>query len=147
MLEVWSLLVHHLGQELVLQPISGHCEVNEGGLGLNLRFVVRIGQFGVKNQSEAWMEETLFVSDLYAAAAGWREDEGRVGWRDQNAFCARLFFSQLPALLDCVPPQKRVNNGVNCLLEVFDQHSVSRHHSLLNNVYVSGKSLVIILKE
>lgn len=42
-LKVGSLLVYHLGQELVLQTISGHCKIDECCLGLNLGLVVRIG--------------------------------------------------------------------------------------------------------
>lgn len=63
-LEVRSFLIHHLGQELVLQTIPGHSKINEGGLGLNLRLVVRIGQLGVEDESEARVEETLLVSNF-----------------------------------------------------------------------------------
>lgn len=73
MLEVGSLLVDHLGQELVLQTVPCHCKIDEGGLGLDLGFVVRIGQLGVQDESEAWMEETLFVPHLYTAVREQRE--------------------------------------------------------------------------
>lgn len=66
-LEVRSFLVHHLGQELVLQTIPGHCKIDEGGLGLNLWLVVRIGQLGVEDESETRVEETLLVPNLYTA--------------------------------------------------------------------------------
>lgn len=66
-LEVWPLLIHHLGQELVLQSVSGYRKVDESGLSLNLWLVVRIGQLSMENKSEARVEETLFVPDLYAA--------------------------------------------------------------------------------
>ena len=56
MLQVRSFLVHHLGQELVLQTIPSHCEIDEGGLGLNLRFVVRIGKLGVEDKPKTWVE-------------------------------------------------------------------------------------------
>ena len=64
-LEVRSLLIHNLGQELVFQSISGHSKINKGGLGLDLWLVVRIGQFSVQDQSEARVEEALLVPDLY----------------------------------------------------------------------------------
>ncbi len=64
-LEIGSFLIHHLGQELVLQAISGHSKIDEGGLGLNLWLVVRTGQLSVEDESEAWVEETLLVSNLY----------------------------------------------------------------------------------
>lgn len=67
MLEIWSFLVDHLGQKLVLQTISGHCKIDEGGLGLNLRLIVRISQLGVEDESEPRVEETLFVSNFDTA--------------------------------------------------------------------------------
>lgn len=67
MLQVRPFLVHHLGQELVLQTIPGHCEIYEGGLGLNLRLVVRIGKLGVEDEPETRVEETLLVPNLYTA--------------------------------------------------------------------------------
>lgn len=67
MLKIRPLLVHHLGQELVLQTVSGHCEIDEGGLGLNLGLIVRIGQLGVEDESEPRVEEALFVPDFDAA--------------------------------------------------------------------------------
>lgn len=68
MLKIGPLLVHHLGQELVLQTISGHCKIDECCLGLNLGLVVRTGQLGVEDEPEARVEETLFVPDFDAAA-------------------------------------------------------------------------------
>lgn len=56
-----------MGQQLVLQAVSSHSEVDEGGLGLDLWLVVRVGQLGVKNEPEFWVEEALFVPNLYTA--------------------------------------------------------------------------------
>lgn len=67
MLQVRSFLIDHLGQELVLQTIPGHSKIDEGGLGLNLWLVVRIGQLGVEDESEAWVEETLLIPNFYTA--------------------------------------------------------------------------------
>lgn len=64
-LKVGPLLVDHLGQELVLQSISCHSKIDKRSLCLNLWLVVRISQFSVEDQSEAWVEETLLVPDLY----------------------------------------------------------------------------------
>lgn len=79
MLKVGSLLVDHLGQELVLQAIPGHSKIDEGGLGLDLWLVVRIGQLGVKDQSEAWVEETFLVSNLYTTVRG--QGKGKIKGR------------------------------------------------------------------
>lgn len=70
MLEVGPLLVDHLGEELVLQAVPGDGEVDEGGLGLDLGLVVRVGQLGVEDQLEARVEEALLVSHFYAAVRG-----------------------------------------------------------------------------
>lgn len=67
MLEVRSFLIYHLGQELVLQTIPGHSKIDEGGLGLNLWLVVRIGQLGMEDESEAWVEKTLLIPNFYTA--------------------------------------------------------------------------------
>lgn len=67
MLEVRSFLGHHLGQQLVLQTIPGHSKIDQSGLGLNLRLIVRIGQLGVEDESEARVEETFFVANFDTA--------------------------------------------------------------------------------
>lgn len=63
-LQVWPLLVHHLGQKLVLQSVSSNCKIDEGSLGLNLWLIMRIGQFSVEDKSEARVEQTLFVPNF-----------------------------------------------------------------------------------
>lgn len=37
---------------MILETISSYREIDQGGLGLHLRLVVRIGEFGVQNQLE-----------------------------------------------------------------------------------------------
>lgn len=64
LLQVWPLHADHGGQQLVLQAIPGHSEVDEGGLSLQLWLVVRIGQLGVKYEPELGIVFTLFVSDF-----------------------------------------------------------------------------------
>lgn len=64
LLQVWPLHADHSGQQLVLQAIPGHSEVDEGGLRLQLWLVVRIGQLGVKYEPELGIVFTLFVSDF-----------------------------------------------------------------------------------
>lgn len=93
MLEVRSLLVDHLGQELVLQAVPCHCKIDQGGLGLDLRFVVRIGQLGVQDESEAWMEETLFVPHLYTAV--------REQWDKFKPMIAKNYEEQMAILCMC----------------------------------------------
>lgn len=68
MLKIGPLLVHHLGQELVLQTIPGHCKIDECCLGLNLRLVVRTSQLGVEDEPETRVEEALFVPNFDTAA-------------------------------------------------------------------------------
>ena len=67
-LEVGPLLVDHLGQQLVLQAVACHGEVDEGGLGLDLGLVVGVGQLGVEDQLEAGVEEALLVPHFDTAA-------------------------------------------------------------------------------
>lgn len=44
----------------------------------------------------------------------------------------------LPALLDCVPSQQRVENRVNGLLKVLNEDGVTRHYSLFYHIYITG---------
>lgn len=64
LLQVWPLHADHCGQQLVLQAVPGHSEVDQGGLSLQLGLVVRIGQLGVKDEPELGIVLTLFVSDF-----------------------------------------------------------------------------------
>ena len=58
-LQVGPLLGHHLGQQLVLQAVPGHGEVDEGGLSLHLRLVVGVGQLGLgRGEGVCEREET-----------------------------------------------------------------------------------------
>lgn len=63
--QVRSLHADHGSQQLVLQTVSGHCEIYQGALGLQLRLVMRAGQLGVQDEAEAGVVLTLLVSDLY----------------------------------------------------------------------------------
>ncbi|TNN78388.1 hypothetical protein EYF80_011372 [Liparis tanakae] len=49
-LEVGPLPGHHLSQQLLLQAHRSHCEVDEGGLGLELRREMGIIQLGVDDE-------------------------------------------------------------------------------------------------
>lgn len=62
--QVWSLHADHSSQQLVLQAIPGHREVDQGSLSLQLRLVVRVGQLGMKDEPELGIEFTLLVSNL-----------------------------------------------------------------------------------
>lgn len=139
-LEVRPFLVDHLGQQLVLQTIPGHCKIDEGGLGLDLWLVVRIGQLGVQDESEARVEETLLVSDFYAAV---REQHGgqqtcKSEGRGRISGARLVFCAVLPALLDGVSSQQRIDNGVNGLLEVLYEDSVSCHDGLFYHIYITA---------
>ncbi len=54
--------------------------------------------------------------------------------------CASLV---LPALLDGVSSQQRVNNRVDGLLEVLYEDSVPCHYSLFYHIYISGTTFNI----
>lgn len=62
--QVWPLHADHSSQQLVLQAVPGHGEVDQGGLSLQLGLVVRIGQLGVKDEPEVGIIFTFFVSDF-----------------------------------------------------------------------------------
>ena len=64
LLQVWSLHADHSSQQLILQAIPGHGEVDQGGLSLQLGLVVRVGQLGVKDKPEPGVILTLFVSNF-----------------------------------------------------------------------------------
>lgn len=152
-LQVRSFLIYHLGQELVFQTIPSHSEIDEGGLGLNLWLVVRIGQLGVEDESEAWVEETLLIPNFYTAVrerheagsvtgkmkAENKEGQIHVLWAQ---YCTNdHVFLVLPSLLDGVSSQQRVNNRVNCLLEVFYEDSVPCHYTLFYHIYITGTTI------
>lgn len=44
----------------------------------------------------------------------------------------------LPALLESISSQQRVNNRVNGLLEVLNEDSVPCHYSLFYHIYITG---------
>lgn len=55
---------HYLSQQLFLQTNRGHCEVDEGGLGLELRWEMGVGQLGMDNESKVAVVFTLLSSNL-----------------------------------------------------------------------------------
>lgn len=64
LLQVWPLHADHGGQQLVLQAVPGHGEVDQGGLSLQLGLVVRVGQLGVEDEPEPGVVLTLLVPDF-----------------------------------------------------------------------------------
>lgn len=64
LLQVWPLHADHSRQQLVLQAIPGHGEVDQGGLSLQLGLVVRISQLGVEDEPELGIVFTFFVSNF-----------------------------------------------------------------------------------
>lgn len=116
MLEVRSFLVHHLGQELVLQTIPGHCKIDEGSLGLNLWLVVRIGQLGVEDESETRVEETLLVPNFYTAVreryrgrqCKTREEGRKLGGTNGRFVCLLCY---LPFLMVCRPSRGSITGS------------------------------------
>lgn len=55
-------MADHLSQKLLLQASLRHCEVNEGGLGLQLRREVRVGQLCVQKKPESAVIFTISIS-------------------------------------------------------------------------------------
>lgn len=69
-LQVGSFPRHHLPEQLFLQTNRGHCEVDEGGLGLKLRQEMGIGQLCVDDEPEVAVVFTLLSPELNAPVAG-----------------------------------------------------------------------------
>ena len=57
-------MVHHQRQQLVLQPLLGHAEVDERGLGRGLGREVRVGDLGGQVEPEARVVLHLGIADL-----------------------------------------------------------------------------------
>ena len=91
--------------------IPGDGEVDECGLGLHLGLVVRVGQFGLQDQSEGRVVLHLLVTHL-----------------------------DVSPLLDGVAAQERIQHGVHGLTQVFQQHHVSVGHGMLDDVQVASRS-------
>lgn len=66
--QVRPLLVDNQCQELVLQPTLSDSEIDECGLSLNLRRVVRVAQLGVQNELEVLVVLHILVTQLYIQA-------------------------------------------------------------------------------
>ena len=62
--EIWSLFTNNVGQKLVFQTFTCDREVDKGGLGLHLGFVMWVGQFGVKDEAEFWVILNFLVTHL-----------------------------------------------------------------------------------
>ena len=64
LLKIWSLFTNNVGQQLVFQAFTCDREVDKGGLGLHLGFVMWIGQFSVKDEAEVWVILNFLVTHL-----------------------------------------------------------------------------------
>lgn len=64
LLQVRALFGHHSSQELVLEPVPGDQEVDQGALGLHLGLVVWVEVLGVQDQAELSVVLHLLVADL-----------------------------------------------------------------------------------
>lgn len=62
--QVRSLHADHRGQQLVLQTVSGYCEIDQSALGLQLRLVMRAGELGVQDEAETGVILALLISYL-----------------------------------------------------------------------------------
>lgn len=64
LLQVRALFGHHSSQELVLEPVPGDQEVDQGALGLHLGLVVWVEVLGVQDQAELGVVLHLLVANL-----------------------------------------------------------------------------------
>lgn len=62
--QVRPLHADHRGQQLVLQTVSGDCEIDQSALGLQLGLVMRAGQLGVQDEAETGVVLALLISYL-----------------------------------------------------------------------------------
>lgn len=69
LLQVRALLVDYQGQQLVLQTTLCDSEVDEGGLGLDLRRVVGVAELGVQDELEVLVVLHILVPQLDIQAA------------------------------------------------------------------------------
>lgn len=60
-LQVGPFPGHYLSQQLFFQAHRSHCEVDEGGLGLELRREMGIGQLGVEDELKVTVVLTLLA--------------------------------------------------------------------------------------
>ena len=109
LLQLRPLVSHDLHQQLVLQALWCHCEIDHSHLYAHLGRVVRIWQFGRNVEAEL-----RAVVDVGVAQA----DE------------------QTSGLLEYLPPQHRLEGGVQCLLHVFKQHRVPHPDTVLQRAQV-----------
>mmetsp|Transcript_89174 Transcript_89174/g.141974 ORF Transcript_89174/g.141974 Transcript_89174/m.141974 type:complete len:203 (-) Transcript_89174:539-1147(-) len=96
--QIEPLQLHHQEEQLILQTVFGDGEVDDGAFGLDLRWIVRIGQLRLHEELEAVVEDDLLVSKLHHA---------------------------LVAALDGVTRDHRHDHGINAFAHVFDQHRLS----------------------
>ena len=68
LLQVRPLLVDNQCEELVLQPTLSDSEIDERGLSLDLRRVVRVAQLGVQDELEVFVVLHILVTQLYIQA-------------------------------------------------------------------------------
>lgn len=144
MLEVWSLQVDHLCEQLVLKPVPCDSKVNESGLSLDLRFIMGVCQLSMQNQSEVWMEITFLIPHFNTSAEGrlhfYYTDFGNclcgILWGMLCRCVLLLWCGGLPALLDGLSAQQWINNWFNCLFQILNQYRLSWDYGLFNHIHI-----------
>jgi hypothetical protein len=96
------LLVHHQGQQLVLQSFLRHDEVHQRRLCGNLRTVVRVGELGLQEQSEVVVVRHFVRSNL--------DDLGTAGALDDRT------------------GHDRIDGRLQLLADTLEQHGVTGAH-------------------
>mmetsp|Transcript_32484 Transcript_32484/g.77090 ORF Transcript_32484/g.77090 Transcript_32484/m.77090 type:complete len:230 (+) Transcript_32484:2947-3636(+) len=104
-LQVGALFVYHKGEELVLESLLCHSEVDERCLSLDLGAVVWVGELCVHEELEVFVELDFFVSQLDVVGT---------------------------ALLERGSSHHRVDNSINGLIHVLDEDRVARLHCSLH---------------
>jgi len=103
--EIWSLHLDDDIQELISETGLGDREVNQGHLGLDLWWIMRVGQFCVHEEVEVWGQSKLLVTHLDVLGL---------------------------TLLDNSPRVHRLNYSINTVLKVFNENWVTLFNSKFN---------------
>lgn len=90
LLQVWPLGLHDLRQQLVLEPVARHREVDQGALRLQFGLVVRVGQLGVEDQLECVVVFDFPVADFKCSGKG-DSRLAEVAFGDNNKFKDDIF--------------------------------------------------------
>ncbi len=104
LLQVGSLHADYGRQQLVLQPVPCHREVDQRTLSLELWLVVRVCQLGVKDQTETGVVLALLIADLYVAVADYKPESSHYFMTQSICVCRFKFQSVSLEMVLLRPP-------------------------------------------